>query len=84
MSGMTIVTINLPRGDERTAWQAARLALEGFEPGSSKHCMRRDRAPGGGETYTHHRVGLEITVYGGRGPYAGPTLVQAEPERTVL
>lgn len=61
------VTINLDRGDTRSThaelWPLARAILEAIEPGAGAHCIEHWKGSGGRIGWTHHRLGVDISVY---------------------
>lgn len=59
------ITVNIDRGEQRTAWSVAAAILEGFETGASGHCLAVEHGPGGSIGYHHVRLNIRITVYGG-------------------
>ena len=60
------ITVNIDRGEDRTAWSVAAAILEAFETGASSHAIEAWQGTGGREGFIHHRLNIEITVYGGK------------------
>lgn len=70
-AGALRITATLLEGSTESPWEVAMKIFEGFERGSSSHCLAYFSKPAGPagarklvERWAHARLGISVTVYG--------------------